>query len=111
MGVQVHFSLSDKGFLARINVFYRVFHRDDMNSFFSVDHVDERGDRSGFSVPGRTGNQNKTLAQFSKVPQNLWQVKLFQIWNFVGDQTQRCREIPLLVKGVDPKASHFAKSK
>ena len=61
VGVKINaqFALVERGLLVRMNIFHRVFQRDDVDRLGLVDFVQNRRQRGGFAGAGRAGDQHQ----------------------------------------------------
>ena len=63
--IRTDLSLADNAFVMSVQVFQRVFQRDDMSFTAVIDLVDDTSHGGGFSASGRTCDQNHSLGKIS----------------------------------------------
>ena len=63
--IRTDLALADNAFVMSVQVFQRVFQRDDMSFTAVIDLVDDTSHGGGFSASGRTCDQNHSLGKIS----------------------------------------------
>ena len=101
--VGVQFALVDEAPLVRVEIFDRVFDRQDVGRARLIDPIDHRGQRRRLAAAGRTGDEHQAARPVGQIREHGRQAQLVERSNVFGNQTVDGAERALLVEDIAPE--------